>query len=285
MENRSTSSKLPLILLIVAVLCIVCAVVAALATGDNDKKEPPVATPDPNQGGAGVVIGGTAIPSTPTPEPIIDITPTTPYPINNPIVVSATRENREAGQPIEDTGLILTDVVNYSGEYVEDGSDAYVTEIFAVLLYNDSGRDIGYAELDFITSEGENLNFALSNLPKSHAVLVLDTYKTPYMSWQELTLEGRRVDYTDGLLSHEGILLTDEGNNSLKLSNVSDGDYANLKIYYKHLFDSETYLGGITYTGAVGELRVGSSVAAAIVHFSSGYSEVVAIRDGGVNGG
>ncbi|MDD3400598.1 MAG: hypothetical protein PHT58_03040 [Eubacteriales bacterium] len=280
METPAKKTNLSLILLVVAVLCIVCATIAFLVTSDNDASNPnaDVPTSSPQATGSSGVI----VEKSPTPSPV-PVTPQTPQPVPPVKYVSITFDGQPSEKLIEDTGLVFSDIVCYCGDYLEDGSDEYVEAIYAVLLRNASGKDIEYASLRFVTTEGEDLLFNLSNLPDGRAIIVLDANKTPYAEGQQYSLQYQKVTYYEDMsaLSNR-VFYVDLGENRLQLTNVSDSDFIDLSVHYKYLYNSNTFLGGISFSGRIGMLNAGASANMTPSHYISGASEVVGSFESGL---
>ncbi|MDO4543961.1 MAG: hypothetical protein Q4C01_05340 [Clostridia bacterium] len=269
------NKKFALILLVVAILCILTAIIAAIVVsgGDDEVEVEPTVLPT-----------ATAAPTAVVPATIEILTPDTPIPVSPGIYETIESPAVESTpQPVGETGLILRSILNYSGKFVEDGSDEQVSDIFAILLYNDSGSDIEYATLEYSTADGRLLTFTFSNLPKNRAIVVLEANRAVYAE-TELTLISEVIAPMETMqLMTDRISRYDGGNNDMVFTNISDETVENLRFYYKYLYDSETLLGGITYSCTVGELGAGMTISVSPSRYVSGGCEIMQIRDAGVS--
>ncbi|MDO4564932.1 MAG: hypothetical protein Q4C04_04895 [Clostridia bacterium] len=271
MEYGKKKIRIELILLIVAVVCILTAVIAAIAVsgGGEDEPEPSPASAEPSFTPA----------PTPTPSPV-PLTPETPVVADLDIYEDIIFPEEPLDLYIGETGLVLQGILSYTGNYLEDGSDSPVQGVCAIKLLNDSGKDISYATLQFADQLGRELSFTFSNLPDGWSIIVLEAEKSFYMNDMMLSLAGQLISDEPLDLMPSEIYIEDGGDNSLIVRNISDADFSNLRFHYKYLYDSETLLGGISYSCRVGELIMGAAVSVAPTRYVSGGCRVVRIFDG-----
>lgn len=176
-------------------------------------------------------------------------------------------------------GLELVSVGRYTGPYFEDGSDEQVSDVYAVILRNDSGEWVDFAAVT-MTCGAHSASFELSSLPADAAVLVLEADR---LQWQEsdfcqnphavLTDDPGeyRFDFDDDfkLYPADGVL---------NLQNISDRTFENdILVCYKS-FDYGLFLGGVTYRARFGGLapeQIGQSMQP---HYSDARSLILYLR-------
>lgn len=244
--------RLELVLLVFALLFIIGAVIVAITKCSPSEEPSEVPSVQATQPPA------TSAPVIPTPEPSPTPYNGTPAPIFAGQFDSIYFDGRSAPETIADSGLTLLDVVNYNGNYMEDGSNELMYGVFGVLLRNDSGSDIAYATLDLTTTDGLMLKFNMSNLPAGKRIIVLDANKTDYCPNQDLYLMSHQVEKTTFNYPNQSIAVVHS--DGITVTNLSDIPFGEVFVCYKHLYDSETFLGGISYRSRAGSLAPKKSV-------------------------
>ena len=79
--------------------------------------------------------------------------------------------------------------------------------------------------------------------------------------------------------AEDQIKIEDNGNNSLTVTNLTDKDIATVRIFYKYYMeDTHAYVGGITYTAKISNLKANESIVITPSHYASGASEVMMVR-------
>lgn len=175
---------------------------------------------------------------------------------------------------VEGTDLIARQLVMYEGPDLEKGSDTPVSDITALLLYNDGQQEIAQAEVKL--TAGEELTFFASNIMPGAQVLVLETNTAV---WKE-----REITACSGWVSEAAwkalpeitleILEVDMG--TLSVTNTSLRTLTDIWLYYKnYLPEGDLYVGGITYVETIPVLEPGQTVQINPNHYASGYSRVI----------
>lgn len=273
METRKGKIRIELVLLILAIICILVAVIAAIATSGSDDPKQVQATAT-----ATAALSTPTATALPTAEPSPNLSDdANDQPVPPSVYDSLVFDNLQIDQWLEGTGLILNDIARYSGQFIENGTDEYVSDIFAILLSNGSGTDIEYATLSFTASDGRPLTFTLSNLPKDGSIIVLEANKTPYSPIQSLSLDSQQIVNMPTMSTMSDSLYISSSDNKIALSNTTTENLDNICVYYKYLYDSKTLLGGITYQCRIGSIATGSGVSASPSHYLSDSSRIMQI--------
>lgn len=185
------------------------------------------------------------------------------------------REEMSLPYTVPGTQLVIDRMDSYSGIFIEDGSDKEVSDIFAIHVQN-QGENVEYSSINLEVG-GNELNFAISDLPSGAAVSVLESSAAAYETGSVL-YRGSQTAYIsafDMLSSEVGIVTGND--NSLSVTNQTESDIPCLRIFYKFAKDQE-YLGGITYTAKINELRAGETRTIYPSHFSAEGSKVMMVR-------
>lgn len=174
---------------------------------------------------------------------------------------------------IGQTSLIARQLVVYEGPYLETGADTPVSEITALLLYNDGPSEISQAEVR-LTGE-EELWFYASNIPPRSQVLVLERNIAPWKEWQITACEGwsslGQPGLPDGALDIQEV---DMG--TLAVTNTTEQPLEEVWLFYKnYLPQSQLYVGGITYITVIEKLEPGQTLQIKPERYASGYSRII----------
>lgn len=203
-------------------------------------------------------------------------------------VSTPTNSGRDAGNAAEqtlhfpytipNTGLVIERLDGYDGVYLEDGTDAEITGVTAMVLKNTLKQDIEYAGIH-LYGEETTLQFTASAIPAGATVIVQEQTKTPY---HNRSYTACTADVTEpGKLeqSAQQIQITENGEQSLTVTNLTDAPIACVRVFYKFYMEEEqAYVGGITYNAKLTNLAAGSSQTISPSHYASGYSRVVMVR-------
>lgn len=146
-------------------------------------------------------------------------------------------------------GIILCGIDSYSGEFIEDSSDEYVTDIAAATFRNDSGRDIQYAEVS-VSIGGKFGVFKFSTLPSGESVTVLESGRMAYAEQtdNEYGYAQNVVFFLDLPTVSPDLFKVTGVAGYLQIENITDVDIGtDVLLYYKRVKDGR-YFGGITYS-------------------------------------
>lgn len=179
---------------------------------------------------------------------------------------------------LSDAPIMLEAMGNYTGKFVEDGSDEAVENVCAVVVKNMGDKPIQYATVT-LTNEETDYTFVLSTLPAGCSALVLETEKkscdlapladcevtADYTECEQLYTEDDRVKVTfDGELLH--------------LENLTDTDFRAVYVRYKNYTAGNVYMGGITYNATFDNVLAKDSSEYDSAHFYTGGSQVLMVQ-------
>ena len=242
----------------------------------------PMGETDPPESSVPVTSEPAASESTPT-EPVTTapVGSTEPSQGTQPPPESTEAPSYETVPPSEDGSVELREgklsfssCGRYSGAFVEDGSDRPVENVAAILVTNQTGEYLTYAALKFEIN-GVAATFVLTGLPAGESAWVLEYNALqiepgadfvaldsamqfiPTEDWDEL-----EVTFREGILSAK---------------NLTDQEYVDGYVYYKHLHTDGNYLGGITYRSGIGDLAPGETAEVTAGHARAELCRVVRI--------
>lgn len=162
-------------------------------------------------------------------------------------------------EPIDlGSGLKLTELLEVTGNFPEDGSDEFVENMLSATFVNEGENTIQYSSVQVTVGE-ENYTFAFSTLPAGEAIRVFEADKKELLkSENEVSAEAEAIAYFQeepSLYEDELELAVSDGIISVKNISGTDID-KEISIFYKNV-SGDTYIGGITY-----RLRVPAGLAA-----------------------
>ena len=284
-NEKKGGSRLPLL---VVLIVLVCAVVAAVLISGQKEPAPPNQTVPPKTTAPQTnPTDDTVVPT----EPSVVPTETTTIPTEPDVEYTehATRPTEQADAPTEPQGLdlgsgiLIMDYARYTGPFLEDRSDAFVSDVLAIQVTNTGEEYI--QTMDILLSDGETVaRFSLSTLFPGDTVIVPELNRMPFADAPEFTeFSTESVALFDG---HPGMCADRIAiqclDGVMNITNISGEDITeDIFVYYKNYIDG-VYCGGITYrlrlTGGLkaGEIRQGSAA-----HFDRENSRIVFVTCGG----
>ena len=200
------------------------------------------------------------------------VTPTLPMPTTPPKTVI------KLPYTIPGTTLVIQKVANYTGIYLEDGSNSDVTDVAMMLLYNTGSEAIEFADL-VLHYDDKTLEFKVSALPAG-AKIAVQELNGQSCAFGDLTSCGIDIATTPVMeLSENKVNVVDNGNNTLTVTNLTDQDIPTVRIFYKYyLEDEDAYIGGITFNAAIYDLKAGESMVLMPKRFASKGSRIIMVR-------
>lgn len=179
---------------------------------------------------------------------------------------------------IPNTTLVIQRVAPFSGIYLEDGSNAIVSNVAMVLVTNTGSQDIEYAKIT-MTYDDKVLVFDVSALKAGRSAAVQEAARNS-CAQGDLTLCTADVAVVDRLGMAENLVsVKDNGNNTITITNLTDQEIVTVRIFYKYyLAEEKSYVGGITFTAKISNLQPNASVDINPSHYTSDSCEIVMVR-------
>lgn len=176
-------------------------------------------------------------------------------------------------QPGATGNLTCVQISRFSGGYVEDGSGDQVRDVAAILVANNTGKFLELATVTYKVGD-RTATFQVTGLPAGRQAWVMESDRMVLTDGDELVLEDCKESYNANAMTASGDLQVSRQGNSLTLTNTSGKKLSNVAVYYKNTMEDGTFLGGITYYIAFGDMEPGTSATQIRDHFDSS-SEIV----------
>lgn len=173
--------------------------------------------------------------------------------------------------------LELVAVYNYSGYYIEDGSEDEIDSVAALEVTNLSDQAIEYATIT-LTADGKELNFEVSLLPAGETALVMEADKQSCSETASFTYGGSEIATLSSLDMCEDQVTVSTDSGAVTVTNISGNDISELRLFYKNQLDTGEYVGGIAYTVKLEDLAAGESRTVYPSHFDPEYGVVMMVR-------
>lgn len=240
-------------------------------SGENSKGEKAdknsVKSSDEESGSDGFLPGGTGSLNV-VPDVVINL---------NQEKESDTEDSVQFPYSINDTKLSVEKITSYDGIFIEDGSDQEVSGIAALVLKNGEEKDVEYTEITVKQVE-DTLTFRVSAIPAGATVVILEADSKKWTDKAVTQIYASVSDGSDFNMSEEQIKIEDNGDDSITITNITNKDIPCIRIFYKYKLKDSIYVGGITYTAKITELKAGAKQNVRPSHYVSGASEVLMAR-------
>ena len=174
-------------------------------------------------------------------------------------------------------GLILEKLAPYDGMYVEDGSNQAVQGVAMLLVRNTGDTPLEYTQISVSYGE-ETLLFDISALPVGEQLVVQEKQKKPVPEGTPTAANALVVHRAKMDMSSEQVRVTDNGNNTLTIENLTDKTIPTVRIFYKYYMeDQDMFIGGIAFTVRVTRLGANGKITLQPSHYTSESARVVMV--------
>lgn len=176
-------------------------------------------------------------------------------------------------------GIVLTDIVPYTGKYVEDGSNDDVENIASVCVSNNAEKAWQYLDLE-VKTKHETYEFELTTLPPKGQLDVLEKNRKKFKKNEKiLSVEIKKcVEFTEAVSQHRDEFHVSIMDSVMNIKNVSEKDVnGTIFVYYKNLNENGR-MNGITYRVRYDGLKAGELKQMASKNLSKENSKVVFIK-------
>lgn len=187
-------------------------------------------------------------------------------------IISPTEQT--AAPTLSSTGdLICLEISRFTGGFVEDGTDRQVKDVAAILVANDTGKFLDLATVTYQVGE-KTATFRVTGLPAGRKAWVLESNGLTLKEGDELVLEECVETYNAAPITNPQELSVSRQGQSLTVTNTSERKLTNVAVYYKNTLEDGTFMGGITYVMAFGDMEPGDTKTLSKDHFGQ-TSEIV----------
>lgn len=176
--------------------------------------------------------------------------------------------------------LYVTAIGNYTGLFLEDGSDRVVTNVMMLMLENSSDKDLQLARVNIVYDDF-TAEFEATNIPSGKSVVLLEKNCRQYSDEEYNSISLSNISFfKDSMSLMEDSVSVTGGDGYVQIDNVSSKDInGTTYVYYKNIA-SDTFYGGITYRAKLEEtIKAGESVRIPTQHFNEGNSCVVQVTN------
>ena len=178
---------------------------------------------------------------------------------------------------VAEYGLVIEKMAPYTGLFVEDGSNTQRTNVAMLLIHNDSGKPLEYAQIS-ITFADDTLDFQLSALPAGERIVVQERTGKQIPTGDPQDAVVLAVQQAEMAMASE-ISVKDNGDNALTVKNLTDKEIPSVRVFYKYYMEDEgLYVGGIAFTAKITRLSANGSITIRPSHYTSQTSRVVMVR-------
>lgn len=176
-----------------------------------------------------------------------------------------------------DADITIQRINGYSGIYIEDGSDKEVSNVAAIQVKNNSKKAIEFAQIQLYNGD-KKLVFDVTSLPANASAVVMEKNKATFNSSSGVTYGGTTASYVSSLEKVSTVKCEKVSNNGIKVTNKSKKDIPCVRIFYKYKSSEGYYVGGITYTAKIENLKAGESQTVYPSHFDSDGGEIMMVK-------
>ena len=175
-------------------------------------------------------------------------------------------------------GLEVTQIADYAGVYMEDGSDEVLSRVMMLILHNGSASDLQLARV-YVEYEGKTCAFEATNLPAGQSVVLLEKNRERCPAQNYHSIRADSVVFFDAPMTPADGRLTVSGEEGvIRVTNSSDDDLpGKIYVYYKNS-SADLLYGGITYRATLsGGLAKGETGSIMTGHYDPDTCRIVHI--------
>ena len=174
-------------------------------------------------------------------------------------------------------GLYVTEIENFSGVYMEDGTDDVVQGLLMIVLENRGEQALQYARISLDYGDAQ-AHFDVTNLPAGGKVVLLEKNRMSYRGDLPQAAFAENVALLDAFPMHEDVFLITTADGVINVRNISGTDITgDIFIYYKNV-GGGLYYGGITYRVRIeGGLKADEIRQMMTAHYYEDASEILMV--------
>ena len=187
---------------------------------------------------------------------------------------TTTQKPMEFPVVVPGTGLIVQNMAQYEGPFLESEEQDPVAQVAALMICNPGNKMITSAEL-VLTQGGRTLQFYFTCLPPQSRVLVLERSGQLYSS--EPVDSCQCLSLTEETPQSASIQITDS-DNGLEVTNLYAMERSVTLYYKQYITDGNFYLGGVTGQTRVENLAAGENRKILASGYAPGYCRIVDVK-------
>lgn len=180
---------------------------------------------------------------------------------------------------VEKTDLVIENIGQYTGQFIEDGSDKPVANVLSLLVKNNSNKVVQYGEINIKVNGNKNAVFKVTNLPPKTSTLVMEsTGKIEFNKDDKYKyVDSIQAKLNNMSLMKDKVQITKQEDGVIGIKNVSGKDLGTVYVYYKYFQEGGAYLGGITYRVKFENVKAGQTVEEKTSHYSKDFSDILMV--------
>lgn len=193
-------------------------------------------------------------------------------------ITTARSENEGFPQLIEGTELILYAILPFDGVFYEDGADKPIENVSTILLQNQSEEFVEYARIVCNYGATEHI-YEASTLEPGAMIVVQESNGATYMEGTPDACTASVAYMNEEDMASDEIKVEVNALGKVRVTNKGDADIPCVRIFYKfYLSDVNVWIGGITYTAKLTDVKAGEARVISPSHFSNGLSRIMMVR-------
>ena len=178
---------------------------------------------------------------------------------------------------IPEYDLVIEKLDAYGGLFVEDGSNGQVENVAMLMIHNQGDFPIEYTQISVQVGQ-EQLLFNITALPAGEKIVVQEKSGKPMPKGTASAAKALVVQGANMEMSEELVRVTDNGDNTLTIQNLTNKTIPTVRVFYKYFMEDENiFVGGIAFTLRITRLGPGASVTVQPSHYNSMTSQVVMV--------
>ena len=136
---------------------------------------------------------------------------------------------------VEKTDLVIENIGQYTGQFIEDGSDKPVANVLSLLVKNNSNKVVQYGEINIKVNGNKNAVFKVTNLPPKTSTLVMEsTGKIEFNKDDKYKyVDSIQAKLNNMSLMKDKVQITKQEDGVIGIKNVSGKDLGTVYVYYK----------------------------------------------------
>lgn len=181
---------------------------------------------------------------------------------------------------IPNKNMEIISIGEYSGKFIEDGSDIKKDNVLSMVVKNTSEDIIDYGEITMrVRGKNNTIKFEITNLKPGACALVIESSgKVEFNSEdQYMYISSKNNMISDfSMMEPEIDIITED--NKITIKNLTDKDLNTVYVYYKTISEGNCYLGGVTYRAKFEDIKSKKSDSVNTLHFSNVKSEILKVE-------
>lgn len=181
---------------------------------------------------------------------------------------------------IPDTDLVVTSIGKYSGVYSELGENEDVSDILAIVVENTSDKVVSYSSLTIEYDDEKACSFSPTNLPPHQSALVFSNSEAvPYADVKKFECTDSMAVMAKELPLLKDVVGVDFVDGQFVVTNLTPDDLGDVYIRYKTCTDGNAFLGGITYSVTVPDVKGYETYKVDAENFDETSSVIIAVEN------